>query len=113
MATLICATRGCGRKTATRHCPEHAQSDNARRNAHPRRKIYDDRRWRATRNIVLHRDEFTCADCGLYSPTGRHLVADHIDGVLNCPNPFDPDECQTLCLTCSGSKDGARPSASR
>lgn len=74
-----------------------------------RQRIYKSRRWRVTRRIVLDRDGFMCVDCGA-TELERPLVVDHIRGVLECDDPFDPDECQTRCLTCSGRKDGARGS---
>jgi 5-methylcytosine-specific restriction endonuclease McrA len=111
-ALRICAARGCGQKTRETYCATHTATENKRRNTHTRRQVYDNSLWRRTRKIVLARDEFTCTNCGFYSPTGRHLVADHDTPVLDIiglgRNPFDPDECSTLCLTCSGRKDGAR-----
>jgi 5-methylcytosine-specific restriction endonuclease McrA len=110
----LCTHPRCGRyRTEGRHCAEHAKvwraKDSARRNTHPRKRIYSDPRWPKVRRAVLHRDDHTCQHCGHYDPTGRGLVCDHIHGALTPGvDPFNAELCQTLCRRCSGRKDGAR-----
>lgn len=114
----ICPEPGCGRLTPGGRCGPHAAeqraSDNARRNSHPRRAVYDDSRWPVTRRRVLARDDYTCQVCGFRDPTGRRLVCAHTTPVLELidadRNPFDEDECETQCLRCSGRLDGVRGS---
>jgi 5-methylcytosine-specific restriction endonuclease McrA len=78
-----------------------------------RRSVYDSPRWRNyTRPIVLERDDRTCCSCG-----GPGTVVDHVVPIgllLELElDVFDPAECQTLCLSCSGRKDGQRSSTPR
>jgi 5-methylcytosine-specific restriction endonuclease McrA len=113
---------GCGNITSAavdgycpRCLPAHKRRDQQRRAAHPRRRIYDDPRWRPCREAVLKRDSYRCVDCkrslGQLKPN-ELLIADHVDGLAALlargGNPFDPAECQTRCSTCSGKKDGGR-----
>jgi 5-methylcytosine-specific restriction endonuclease McrA len=73
-----------------------------------RRRVYEAKRWREfTRPVVLARELGLCQKCG-----DRGTVVDHvlpIETLLALDrSPFDPLECQLLCLHCSGRKDGAR-----
>lgn len=95
--------------------PDHLARDNARRMAHPRREVYDDPRWRATRAAVLERDRFICQGCGRHRAElgpNETLLADHVGGfgalAARGGDVFDPDECQALCSSCSGETDGGR-----
>lgn len=114
--------RGCGEITdapVDGRCPGclpvHLARDNERRMAHPRREIYDDPRHRACRTAVLERDRFICQGCGRHRAQlgpNETLVCDHVGGIdailARGGDVFDPDECQTLCSSCSGSADGGR-----
>lgn len=60
---------------------------------------------------MLERDGYRCVDCGRHRDElgeNERLLADHVAGVLTVADPFDPDECETRCSTCSGRKDGGR-----
>lgn len=113
----LCVRRGCPRYAAEgrNHCGICAEKY---RPPHPtpaaidRSKIYNTARWRRTAALVKYRDDYTCQHCGYRGyPKDNWLVADHRRGVLEVDDPFDPDECQTLCRRCSGEKDGGRASA--
>lgn len=122
-AKRIC--RGCGRLTAAvarGRCAScaaaHVAAENARRNAKPRRRVYDSSRWKGkggTRARVLRRDGRTCVDCGRHEEElepNEKLLVDHERGLsvilAGGGDPFDDDECAARCSTCSGRKDGAR-----
>lgn len=81
-------------------------------NRSKRRAIYDDPRWRRTRQIVVRRDARQCRLCGRHQSEledGELLVIDHWPlPVLEAPDPFDPAGCRVLCSTCSGGADGSR-----
>lgn len=100
-----------------RCAPGYLAREQRRRNNHPRRLVYLHPRWRLTRLAVFRRDRFTCRRCGARPREGRGLVCDHVDPieqiVAEGRNPFNPSECQTLCASCSGSKDGGRGAAKR
>ena len=53
------------------------------------------RRWERTRRAVFYRDRCRCRVCGL---AGR-LECDHVVPLQDDPDqdPYDPDNCQTLC----------------
>lgn len=124
----ICAWPDCGEafelvsgasRVDSSYCELHRTQPSLRdrRRADPetdrqRQRIYSNRRWKITRKIVLNRDNYMCVICGA-TELEQRLVVDHIHGVLNVPDPYDPDECQTLCLICSGRKDGARGASNR
>ena len=107
-ALKICAVRGCGRKTATRYCPEHDADHRARENAYknsrPLREIYDSPRWRKVRQVALHRDGHQCVVCG----TSNRLSVHHIVPALTCADPFDVDNLTTVCRVHHGAVDGVR-----
>lgn len=115
---------GCGDLTTEPvggRCPRCAPVHLARTKARPlhrlRRWVYNHRRWPATRLAVFRRDNWTCQnpECGVRRRSGRGLVCDHIESIAVIwaagRDPFDPGECQTLCLSCSGSKDAPRAAA--
>lgn len=124
----ICAEPGCGDtfeydpraahqdRVVGQYCVEHRQSHADRRVVNPvtnsrRQSLYHSRRWKITRKVVFDRDGYQCVLCGateLESP----LVCDHIGGI-DYDDPFNPDLCRTLCLSCSGRVDGARGSIPR
>jgi 5-methylcytosine-specific restriction endonuclease McrA len=93
------------------HETQAKRKENRRRNSHPRRRIYDDPRWPETSMAVRIRDHFTCQRCGYH---GFRVLAAHKTPVLELlqlgRDPFDPEECECLCLVCSGREDGARGS---
>lgn len=77
-----------------------------------RRRIYDDHRWRATREYVFERDGRRCAVCGRHESelAGTEvLYVDHWPlSVLEVADPYDPATCRCVCSTCGGKVDGAR-----
>lgn len=114
----ICAHPDCGETFvpsgigSARYCPAHTQLHRDRKSTNPeierqRQRIYSSKRWKTTRKKVLDRDGYQCVICGA-TELEQRLVVDHIHGVLNVADPYDPEECQTLCLHHSGKKDGAR-----
>lgn len=118
--SVVCS--GCKRITRTPtngRCPtchrEWQKTDGARRQAHPRARIYADPRWKACARAVLQRDHWSCVDCGRHiSQLGENekLGADHDPiPVMECDDPYDPDACRARCSTCSGAKDGKRAHA--
>ena len=123
----VCHEPGCGRFTERAvagrcelHAPGHLARDTHRRRGKWQRRIWDSTAWRHIRLAVLRRDGLRCVDCGRHQDELREnelLLADHVDGLLLHPDgrvttgsggdPFDPNECETRCSTCSGRKDGA------
>jgi len=116
MASRICS--GCRRpfeasilrRGRCRDCSKGTQNRRSSPNDALRRKVYDSSRWRNyTRPVVIARDLSTCRSCGRIAepPLVDHIIPIEQLVVLN-RNPWNPDECQTLCRTCSGKKDGGR-----
>lgn len=68
-------------------------------------KVWGSKAHRRQRLRILARDGWACVRCGHHAPTGHGLVADHIHGI-DAVRVFDDSELQTLCLRCSGRKDG-------
>lgn len=53
------------------------------------------------REMVLERDNYTCQKCGFHSPTGKGLVAHHMEPVIQNPiESMDVDIGITLCIPC-------------
>jgi hypothetical protein len=124
---VFCREPGCDTLTdapVDGRCPAHAAvhrareqaRDAPRRRAKPQRRIWDSWPWkRYTRPAVLRRYRRRCVDCRRHQsqlkPNERMLV-DHRDGLARVlaegRDPFDPDECELRCSTCSGRKDGGR-----
>jgi 5-methylcytosine-specific restriction endonuclease McrA len=79
----------------------------------PRSKVYNAARWQVTKRIVHARDGDTCVKCGKHV-AGRDRICDHkrplLEIIAEGGDPFDPNECQTLCGSCSGTKDAPRSS---
>lgn len=102
-----------GRLVSGSHRPSPSKRPGRRGTA--RQRVWDARRWRRIALAVKQRDGFACCRCGWRDETmtGAGLVADHVVPVEELValgrDPFDPAECQTLCLSCSGSKDGRLP----
>lgn len=72
--------------------PKHNAQGKAARNRQQRRAMHTgSKAWRAIREMVLIRDNWTCKDCGRYGDQ-----VDHIDGD-NANNPPDGSNWQTLC----------------
>lgn len=96
-------------------CPTCAKdrdrTNQTRRAAHPRTTIYATPQWRRASRACLTRDHWRCVQCGRHRTQlepGERLGADHIIPILQCPDPYNLDNLQTLCSTCSGHKDGGR-----
>src|SRR4051812_5140554 len=110
----LCSFGGCpcysidGRSYCGNHLRSAQQAAYQTKRANPlearRQAIYQDPRWRSARAVVLHRDGYECQSCSATTD----LVVDHIFGLFNSADPFDPSELQTLCRSCSGKKDGQR-----
>lgn len=120
--------RRCGEWCASRSqnglCPncerEYAQQDQERRMAKPTRQIYDSPLWRKIRQRVVRRDRYRCADCGRHRRElwpNETLLADHTRGLRTIldegSDPYDLEEIETRCSTCSGRKDGAMSGLAR
>lgn len=69
------------------------------------------------RELVIRRDKEECVNCGMgrqehKNKYGMDITVDHIDGTgINTPvgqKNNAPDNLQTLCLACHGSKDCKR-----
>ncbi len=72
----------------------------------PWRKWYSLAAWTRLRLDVLTRDGFECRACQRIDPTGRQLVADHIQPHRGDRARFwAADNIQTLCKPCH---DGAK-----
>ena len=75
-----------------------------------RRKIYNSKRWKLTRNFVLDSNPF-CVSCeSKYSKVVRAVDVDHIINLTdiflsgNHEKAFDTDNLQGLCKLCHGLK---------
>lgn len=88
---------------AGNYCPRHALDRN-RAKGSPDERGYD-KAWRKTRGLYLYRHP-ACENCGVTADdTDRPLHVDHIDGLGPFgPRGHDPDNLQTLCERCHGSK---------
>lgn len=64
--------------------------------------IYQDPRWRPLRDLVFHRDLYTCQRCGVHANALDHsLHADHIVPLRKGGAPFELGNLQTLCRKCN------------
>jgi hypothetical protein len=114
----VCPVSDCGKVTDGGRCEAHVKAENKRRNTHPRREVYDHPDWPDTRGIVFLRDAFNCRQCnrsvGPGSEAGTPVCAHWPKAIGELRalglNPFDPAHCETQCLECSGTLDGARGS---
>lgn len=119
----MCPATGdvCSSAPAAGPCPNGCRRgrrarDAERRAAKPQRKVWNSARWQRTRRRVWRRDYYTCQRCGHrdFKNRGRTLVANHgprytLMQLLELGlSAFDLDYLETLCLTCSGTVDGAR-----
>jgi 5-methylcytosine-specific restriction endonuclease McrA len=117
MAAISTVCSGCKRITrdaVNGRCPDCERSRKTDYLRSPRRAIYKNRRWLRAARACLTRDHWRCVHCGRHitelAPNER-LGADHVIPVLQCPDPYDIDNLQALCSTCSGRKDGGRRSS--
>ena len=55
------------------------------------------KRWLAVRRLVLNRDKFRCAKCGLHN--GR-LEVHHKISLKHGGEKYEPENLQTLCKKC-------------
>lgn len=72
-----------------------------RRAAH--QAIIKSPQWRRVASMVKKRDG-GCVRCG----TTDRLTVHHIDPALEAANPYDPENCITLCASCHSIEDAAR-----
>lgn len=85
-----------------------------------KRKFYNSREWRAMREAIKCRDNYECQEC---KRNGRvsidmnelnkndrkkiALVVDHIKPLEDYPElALDPDNLETLCVSCHNKKHG-------
>ena len=62
--------------------------------------FYHSPQWQAVRRIVLHRDHYTCCDCGERANEVHHIVELTPDNI-NDPNiALNPDNLMSLCGRC-------------
>ncbi|WP_430250646.1 HNH endonuclease [Neorhizobium sp. DAR64860/K0K1] len=78
-----------------------AQRSRQRDQEDPSRKLYNTRKWRALRDEVYRRDEYTCRKTGVICvgkhPAPNSPVADHIKAHHGDPDLFwDKDNIQTV-----------------
>jgi len=70
-----------------------------------RDKIYQSPKWRATRRLVLDRDEHLCQECtrnGFIAVTGR--TVDHILPIKSGGSVFGLNNLEVLCDSCHARK---------
>lgn len=68
--------------------------------------VYQSKRWKQTRQIVLSRDNFCCVECekeGLVEPA---TVVDHIVAINQGGSVFGLDNLQSLCSMHHNRKSG-------
>lgn len=68
--------------------------------------IYKDPRWQKTRRIVLARDGYKCVLCGNDVSGWKQSRVDHV----SYADPFDPNNCRTLCPACDNRKHAEKGS---
>lgn len=71
------------------------------------------RRWTAVRELVLRRDDCTCAYCGrsVYDTPGLVMEADHILPFALGGGEYDLDNVATSCFDCNRTHGGNRKPA--
>jgi 5-methylcytosine-specific restriction enzyme A len=69
---------------------------------------FEDPRYRALRNEVLTRDNFTCVVCGMVGRRdGTGVYVDHIlEWATHESERYNPANCQTLCYKCHCDRHG-------
>ena len=99
---MLRSTLGSAPPRIARMTDDHGHS----RVLEPWRKWYSLAAWTRLRLDILTRDGFECRACQRIDPTGRQLVADHIQPHRGDRARFwAPDNIQTLCKPCH---DGAK-----
>ncbi len=71
------------------------------------KRVYNTRRWRRLRLLILERDRRRCTRCG---GSGR-LEVHHVRPVARGGDPFDADNLRTLCRRCHFEAEPVRQSA--
>ena len=66
-----------------------------------RRADLHTRRWGRLRRHILARDSWTCQACGKLLGMAQ---IDHIKPVFKGGKPFEPANCQVLCVSCHVAK---------
>jgi 5-methylcytosine-specific restriction enzyme A len=101
---VFCAQPGCGVLVPKGRCALHARvKEQQRPNRAVRRWYYRDR-WKRERERVLVASAYTCASCGVITPS---LEIDHIVKHEGNPELFwNPNNLQPLCADCHHRKTG-------
>lgn len=86
-----------------------------------KRKFYDSKGWKLTREKIKKRDNYECQECKrqgkLFLDTNQYserakrkkiqLVVDHIEELEDRPDlALDEENLQTLCVNCHNKKHG-------
>ena len=56
-------------------------------------------RWKALRERVMRRDDYTCRSCGVACPK-QHLQVDHIRAIADGGAVWSSDNLRSLCRIC-------------
>ena len=67
-------------------------------------RIYQDPRWRRTRDQARKLAQGRCTSCGV---RGQQLQADHVRPLVDGGQPFDVANVVMLCVDCHGRKTAA------
>lgn len=69
-------------------------------------EVYQGKRWKAVRQLVLSRDEFCCVECMKNGFVVAASVVDHILPINEGGAIYEMSNLQSLCSTCHNSKSG-------
>lgn len=64
------------------------------------KRFYNSRLWREVRRQVLHRDSYTCHDCGGRATEVHHIVELTPENINDYSVSLNPDNLKSLCYEC-------------
>ena len=62
--------------------------------------FYHSRAWKTARALALHRDMYTCRDCGGRATEVHHVIPLSPDNINDSNIALNPDNLECLCWSC-------------